>query len=129
MGGVWLWRIYPRRAGGDSTAGAGRQGQAAAKRWAFRPLTARPRPCRVDGGDGGYMPPELRERYEKSPGTKCPGAVLFLPGFGIGRHIRLMAVGRLQNVIVGPIALGHIREQHQTTGMVGNILLVGLTPQ
>ena len=92
-------------------------------------MTAWPRPCKVDGGDGGYIPPELRERYEKGPGTKCPGAVLLLPDLGIGGHIRLMAVGCLQDVIVGPIALGHIREHHQPTGMVGNILLVGLTPQ
>ena len=93
-------------------------------------MTARPRPRTDNGGDGGYIPPEFRERYEKSPGTKCPGAVLrFLPDFGLGRYIRLVAVGCLQNVIVGPIALGHIREQNQPTGMIGNVLLVGLASQ
>ena len=40
-----------------------------------------------------------------------------------------MVVGCLQNVIVGPIVLGHIREQNQSTGVIRNILLVGLAPQ
>ena len=53
-----LWRIYPRRVAGNRTAGAGRKGQAAAKRRVFHPLTARPRPCTDNGGDGGYTPPE-----------------------------------------------------------------------
>ena len=37
-----LWRIYPRRVAGDSTAGAGRQGQATASGGAFRPLDSPP---------------------------------------------------------------------------------------
>ena len=48
-----LWRICPRHAPGNSTAGAARKGQAAAERRYDAPLTDSARPCHVKGGDGG----------------------------------------------------------------------------
>lgn len=73
MGGVWLWRIYPRRAGRDSIAGAGRQGQAAASGGSrSAPLTARSRLRRDDGGDGGYTRQSSRMDKRKALGQSGP---------------------------------------------------------
>ena len=59
--------IHPRRAAGNSTAGADRKGQAALD-GADAPLTAHSRLRRELGGDGGYTSRASMQGDEKTSG-------------------------------------------------------------
>ena len=90
-----LWRIYPRRLAGNSTAGPGRQSRASRrKRRTFRPLTARSRlRCKISG-DGGYITTEPIPGAGRSPLDKVSrsGARLLLQ---VLFPVRLRQFGRL----------------------------------
>ena len=70
MGKGRLWRIYPRRLPGNSTARADRQGQAAVKRRCDAPLTARSRLYEKTGGDGDIYH-QSHDAEGRALGTKC----------------------------------------------------------